>query len=359
MPLSPGSSGFVGPVPRPLVPCTSSPRPLASLTSLETVPAPAPAEADQSSPPPPGLWTRRRVAVMLVSYALAMLGLLLSKGLFISGDRYVLILLVPALALGIGKQYIRDFVPFIVGILIYEELRGVAHLVHPIPYYEPWLWFDKFMFFGHVPNVLAQNLLWRGHLSWYDSVFALIQRAHFFVPPTLLFLIWLERRALFYRCALTLLIVSFAAALTFAIAPAAPPWKASDTHRIPTLARIGYIQAAKSPIKTGKSMIEAAEPRNDYAAVPSLHTAYSLLTLVFALAWRRRIGLAMIWYPLMMWWTIVYFGDHYVTDILFGIVYALASWFVAGKLLRGRLSALAGPFPPVLASARLKETPTQ
>ena len=39
--------------------------------------------------------------------------------------------------------------------------------------------------------------------------------------------------------------------------------------------------------------------------MPSLHTAYSLLTFVFAMSWRRRIGWAFIAYPLVMWFTIV------------------------------------------------------
>lgn len=333
-----------------------SPPPKAStVTSLETAPtgAPAPAAARQATAA--RLWTRKRAIALAGGYVGALALLIAVKGLFISGDRYVLILFVPAVILGLGKQYIRDFVPFVVGVLIYEELRGVAHLLHPRPYYEPWLGLDKLMFFGHVPNVLAQDLLWRGHLSWYDSVFALCQRAHFFVPPTLMFLIWLERRDLFYRCALTLLMVSLAAAITFAIVPSAPPWKAAATGRMPQIARIGYVQAAKSPVKTGKSLVETGVLRNDYAAVPSLHTAYSLLTLVFALAWRRRVGLALLWYPLVMWFTIVYFGDHYVIDILIGIVYALTAWFAAGTLLRRRLRALSGPFRPPLQSARFKE----
>jgi membrane-associated phospholipid phosphatase len=93
---------------------------------------------------------------------------------------------------------------------------------------------------------------------------------------------------------------------------------------------------------------------NPYAAVPSLHTAYSLLTFVFALAWLGRMGWAFVGYPLVMWFTIVYFADHYVADIVVGAGMALAAWWLAGRLVRpgGRLAALAGPFPPLLASAR-------
>jgi membrane-associated phospholipid phosphatase len=96
------------------------------------------------------------------------------------------------------------------------------------------------------------------------------------------------------------------------------------------------------------------------AAVPSLHTAYSLLVVVFAFAWRRRVGLAFVVYPVLMWFTIVYFADHYVFDLVVGAVYAIAAWIVAGWLLRrpGRLRRLAGPHPPPLAAAHTFGGPT-
>jgi hypothetical protein len=55
-----------------------------------------------------------------------------------------------------------------------------------------------------------------------------------------------------------------------------------------------------------------------------------------------------------MWFTIVYFADHYVADIVVGAGMAAAAWWAAGRLLRpgGRLERLGGPFPSPLASAR-------
>jgi hypothetical protein len=290
------------------------------------------------------------VATLVLGYAVGLGGMILVKGVFLSADRYFLILLVPALALGAGRAYVRDFLPFIALILLYEEARGVAHSLHPHPFYEPMLTIDRWIGGGVVPTIRLQGWLWHGHLEWYDHALSLLDRLHFIVPPTLLLLIWLERRDVFYRCATTLLAVSFAGALTFLVFPAAPPWLASKHGLIPHVARIGYIEGGNSPVGTSKSWIEAHLLGNPVAAVPSLHAAYALLVLLFAYAWRGRIGLWAAPYTAGMWFTVVYLGDHYVYDIVVGAAYAWGAWIAVPHLLRrGPFRRLLGPFPPTLA----------
>ena len=311
-------------------------------------------EATAPRTPERRLWTGRRMTALLVAYVVGLGGVVWLKGLFISPDRYFLVLLVPALVLGVARPYVRDFLPFVAAILAYEQLRGLAHTLRPEPFYMPMIDFDRFFFVGHVPSVVLQDWMWTGSIQWYDQLLGLVARAHFFVPPTLLFLIWLERRELFYRCAVAMVGVSVAGALVFLVFPAAPPWRASDVGILPELVKIGTEQAAASPVDAPRSFIANLMLPNPYAAVPSLHTAYSLLTLLFALSWRRRVGYAFIAYPLVMWFTIVYFADHYVADIVVGAGMALGAWWLAGRVMRpgGRLARLAGPFPSPLSSAR-------
>ncbi len=315
--------------------------------------SPTKAGAAAGSAPAP-LWTRERVIVLVLAYVVGLGGMILLRGVFLSPDRYFVILLVPAIALGIWKGYIRDFLPLIVGIYLYEHLRGVAHLLRPEPYYLPHLDFDRIVFFGNIPPVVVQEWLWSGTVRWYDHVLGLLNRAHFIVPPTLMFLIWLENRALYYRALITIVGASFIGAVIFLVYPAAPPWAASQLGLLPELVKIGYVQADAAPVQAGKSFIEGLVLPNPYAAVPSLHTAYSTLVAIFALAWRRRFGYVMCVYPVAMWFTIVYFGDHYVSDILVGIAVAVFAWWAAGRLIArpGRLNRLAGPFAPPISEAR-------
>jgi hypothetical protein len=299
----------------------------------------------------PGLWTRRRVATLVVGYLAGLGAMVLVKGVFLSADRYFLILLVPAVALRAGRAYVRDFLPFIVLVLLYEEARGLAHVLHPHPFYEPMLTLDRWIGLGQVPTIRLQGWLWHGHLEWYDHALSLLDRLHFIVPPTLLLVIWLERREVFYRCAATLVAVSYAGAATFLAFPAAPPWLASKHHLVPHVYRIGYIEGGSSPVATSKSWIEAHILSNPVAAVPSLHAAYSLLVLLFAYAWRGRIGAwCAVPYTAGMWFTVIYLGDHYVVDIVVGAAYALAGWVLVPRLLRATpLRVLLGPFPSPLA----------
>jgi len=292
------------------------------------------------------------VATLVIGYLVGLGGMILVKGVFLSADRYFLILLVPAIALGVGRAYVRDFLPFIALVLVYEEARGLAHTLHPHPFYEPMLTLDRWIGLGEIPTVRLQGWLWHGHLEWYDHALSLLDRLHFIVPPTLLLLIWLERREVFYRCAITLLTVSFAGALTFLIFPAAPPWLASKHGLVPHVYRIGYIEGGDSPVATSKSWIEAHLLGNPVAAVPSLHAAYATLVVLFVYAWRgRRWALCAAPYAIGMWFTVVYLGDHYVADIIVGLAYAIAGWILVPKLLRhGPFRWLLGPFPsPLIA----------
>jgi hypothetical protein len=294
-------------------------------------------------------FTRRRLALLLGGYAVGLGGMIATRGLYLSPDRYFLILLVPALALGVARRYVADFLPFIVLIILYEVTRGVAHILRPDPYYAPQLDIDRWLT-GTVPTIWLQDRLWDGSLSWWEASLSVLTKLHFIVPPTLLFLIWLRRRELYYRFAATMVLVSFAGAITFAIWPAAPPWMAGRDGWIPKVHRIGYSQVTGVPESTSSWVHQLYDIRNESAAVPSLHAAYALLVVLFCFALGRRAGLCAIPYALGMWFTIVYFGEHYVSDALIGCAYAAIGYVLVGRWWPR--TSLAGPFTPPLSRAR-------
>ncbi len=308
--------------------------------------------------PARSLWTPRRVVVLAIAYVAALVGTILSFGFFISPDRYFLILLVPALALGLTRRYVLDFLPFICLLFVYELMRGYGRVVnfdvlHRHAYFEPMITFDRLVGLGTTPPELLQRWFWDGHLGTADQLVALLDHAHFFVPPTLLFVIWLERRELFYTGATAVIVAAFIAAVVFFLFPAAPPWYAGRHHLLDVVS-INGIQSAASSLPHGGSFIEQHIPANRVAAMPSLHAAFALLTWLIARRWRRVAGRIFAIYPILMWFTIVYLGDHYVLDVVAGAITALVAWRIALRLVRpdGRLSRLAGPFPPPLKNAR-------
>jgi hypothetical protein len=289
------------------------------------------------------------VLLLAAGYAAGLGGMIATRGLYLTPDRYFLILLVPALALGVARRYTVDFLPFIALIILYETARGVAHLLRPHPYYAPQLDIDRRLT-GTVPTIWLQDHLWDGHLSWWEATLSVLLKLHFIVPPTLLFLIWLRRRELYYRFAATLLAVSFAGAACFALWPAAPPWMAGRDGWIPKVHRIDYAKVTGVPDSTASWIHQVTDIRNESAAVPSLHAAYALLVVLFCFALGRRTGIASIPYALGMWFGIVYFGEHYVSDALIGCLFAATGYVLVGRWWPR--SPLAGPYAAPLARAR-------
>jgi membrane-associated phospholipid phosphatase len=290
---------------------------------------------------------RRTTLIAAVGLCIALGVAVWLFGLGLTPDRYLLVLLVPALVIRRARRYLLDFVPFAALLVIYAQSRGIAHLLRPNPHYLPQLNADKFLFGGAVPSESLQAWLWTGTQQWYDRVVLTVMRLHFIVPPLLAFILWVKRRALFYRFAATMITLSFAGAVTFLLFPAAPPWAAGEKGLLPGLIRIPHNPAPDPSGAHGYHSISVSRliDPNPYAAIPSLHAGYAFLCFLFvlALAWKTRwrwLALAGVVYPLMQSFAVVYTGNHYVIDLVLGYVYAAAA--VAGVWLvwrRWRLPA--------------------
>jgi hypothetical protein len=108
------------------------------------------------------------------------------------------------------------------------------------------------------------------------------------------------------------------------------------------------IQVANSLVENGSGFF------NEVAAVPSLHAAYPLLFLLFfwtGAHWYWRVLLAA--YPLAMAFTLVYSGEHYVSDILLGWVYAVTAFVLVKAWDRWRAARRAEKEPPEPVGARV------
>jgi len=283
--------------------------------------------------PPRADLDRRTLVVTLVVLAGSLAAAVGVFGLALTTDRYLFVLLLPALVLRRGKVYLRDFGVFAALVFLYSEMRGVAHLIQPEPFYTPQLNLDKWLFAGHVPTVELQRWWWTGSIQWYDHLMIDVAKLHFLIPPLLAFGLWMKRRALFFRFASAMLALSFAAALTFLLFPAAPPWAAGKTLLTPTVTKIDDSTWTSVSTSFSLSKIIASNP---YAAIPSLHAGYAMLCFLFvaSLVWRKRwrwfVIVPAALYPLTLSFVRVYSGDHYVIDLLAGYAYAVAAFLAVG-----------------------------
>ena len=276
---------------------------------------------------------RREVAALAVFVAALAIEIAVF-GLPLTPERFLLAPLAAAIVLGRTRPYVRDVLPFLLLILLYEELRGVAHLLRPHPYYRPQIRIEEALFGGHLPSVELQHWLWTGHLRLLDHVIIVFSSIHFIVPPALAFFFWLTDTLLFRRFVRTYLALSFFGALMFLIYPAAPPWAASRAGVIRPVALIST-DGSGSKVPGGSGLLL----HNPYAAIPSLHAGYAMLVFLFVAAYARRlrfrwpITIVAALYPLAMGFCVVYTGNHYVVDLLIGFASAIGAFVLVPRFL--------------------------
>jgi PAP2 superfamily len=254
--------------------------------------------------------------------------------------------LLGALALSLGdvggwlRGVVVDWLPFFLVLTAYDLARGGADGWLAPTHFLPQADVDVWLFGGAVPSVwLQQHLHHPGQVRWFEVAAFLVYVSHFFVTPLLAAVLWLRDRWRFRRFAASLALLTLLGCVTFVVFPAAPPWMASERGLIPPTTRlipqlwtwIG-VGAEQGLVGTGYRYA------NDVAAVPSLHAALALLVALSA--WPRRwwARLIVAAYPLAMALAIVYTGEHYVSDVLLGWIYAVAS-FVAVRRIARRFEA--------------------
>jgi membrane-associated phospholipid phosphatase len=288
---------------------------------------------------------------------------------FITPDRWAVLLFLGAVLLGQGLAFLRDWVPFVLLVFGYEYMRGIAGNIvtaggltaqdHGNVQVESLIRGDKFLFGGTLPTTWLQGKLYTpGTVHWYDVLAALIYMLHFVLPLVFGFALWNRSKERFWRFTVTFILMTYAAFAFFLFLPAAPPWLAQQW---------GYVHGIQFPFNQTWSVLmphhydtfnamtiwTRASP-NPVAAMPSLHAAFPWLVMLFAVKYFGRWGLLLLAYNVALWFSVVYSGNHWVVDVLAGMVWATVCFVVMEYawpvLVRGL--GFAVPAPVRLAAAR-------
>jgi membrane-associated phospholipid phosphatase len=278
-----------------------------------------------------------------VAYLALVSGLMIWRGISVSPD-YLLLIVVPVAVLsGRFLGFLRDWVPFVALFLGYEALRGIAPKAGFGVHYRGVIRSDRALFGGTDPSQWLQGHL--GGWHWLAVACTVVYFCHFVIPIAVGLALWLVDRVQFLRFTVALLGMSFAGFIIFVVLPVAPPWLAADHHLLPGVHNLISLPSAVSPYY--KSLDPDAA-----AAFPSLHAAYPLLAaLALWPVTRRGAAVAFAW-SAAVWFSVVYLGQHYVTDVLGGIALAIGTWLIVTKVLAPRVSSLQrAPRPPVVGAA--------
>ena len=161
------------------------------------------------------------------------------------------------------------------------------------------------------------------------------------VPLPIIFGLWLyfsKRTSGYLHFALVFLFVNLLGFALYYVHPAAPPWYVAlhGFEAVPgtpgDVAGLGRFDEL-----TGWHVFDCLYARNSnvFAAMPSLHSAYTLVAFIYALrtkstlAWKIILGIV----TAGIWFTAVYSSHHYILDVLGGIATAIAGFLIFEYLL--------------------------
>jgi membrane-associated phospholipid phosphatase len=229
-------------------------------------------------------------------------------------------------------RFLRDWIAVVLLLVAYNFSRGFADN-GVTPHALELIAFDRAVF-GEVPTLWLQHHLYDpAHLRWYDIVASIVYFSHFVTALIVAVVLWLrnrERWAAFVRRWFFLCAIGLA---TYFAYPAAPPWWAARYGLLDPVARIstrGWTALGQHSAGNMLNVLQK-DAANPVAAMPSLHSAFALLVVVFFLpSVRRRWWPLLLAYPLAMTFTLVYCGEHYMLDVFVGWAYVGIAFLVVG-----------------------------
>jgi membrane-associated phospholipid phosphatase len=284
-----------------------------------------------------------------VAYFAALIWIVIADGVPTGRIPLAIIIIVGLLLTSVGRSWraslrvVTDWLPFTAVLLLYDQTRGVADALGISLHEADIVRWEKWCFGGTEPTVwLQQHLYHPGHVHWYDAACTLVYTSHFLATPILAAVLWLRDRTLWLRYISRVVLLAVAGLITYCLFPEAPPWLAARDHLTAPVARLsarGWIWLHASNLNSALAHAQN-DGSNPVAAMPSLHTAFATLvalTIGARLHSRWRYLLAL--YPVAMGFTLVYCGEHYVLDLVAGVIYALAAhaalnWWEARRARR-------------------------
>jgi len=290
---------------------------------------------------------RWRIYVLLgiVLYFIA-----INQVIHIRPDHAFLALVIFSLALGRkkSKQFLIDWAPFIFFWIAYDMMRGIAdsvrHLINVTTPFKLELSLFGSFFGGQVPSFYFEHFqaVHQGSLGkiLIDIMGANFYTLHFSAPLVLGWIFWhtTSDRPMFYRFVYTLTILNIMALATFMIYPAAPPWY---VYKYGLTQPVGVIKGSAGALINfdrliGTKFLQSIWDTfnaNLFAAIPSLHGAYPCVIAFFGMKKFHKLRPLWLLYPVGTWFSAVYLDEHYIIDLVIGLVYVIIAYQFVKRFL--------------------------
>ncbi len=225
------------------------------------------------------------------------------------------------------KSTLKDWWPIIIIPAAYAAMRGYSELLEATVNGANIIEWEKGIF-GTLPTLQLQAWWHSGNqLLWFDYFLALFYYIFYPLPYAAALYLWFKKRSGFHFFSDGFVLLTAAGYITYALFPALPPWLASQRGMIPEFQRL-LVDASQGLFGIELESVYGSVKANVIAAMPSLHFAwpwYTFLTLFYLLG---KKALWLLIFPAGVGLTIIYFGEHYVVDLIAGLVYGSLSFSI-------------------------------
>lgn len=227
---------------------------------------------------------------------------------------------------------VRIWGAYIVGFIAFAQLRTIADDTGIAAHTSYVIDLESRLFTG-IPTVELQGWLNAAGTGAFDIAMVAVYLTYFVAPHLVAVALWRYRRGAIVPFVSAILITAYIGLAISFVLPTTPPWLAAEQGDIAPVERIiSTAMGGASSTSSGFNEAEAVVSANEVAAMPSLHMA---LTAVIVLAlWRygRRARVTAIAYAAAMGLALVYLGEHYVVDLVFGVLVAVIAWRLATRI---------------------------
>ncbi len=238
---------------------------------------------------------------------------------------WALALLPLTLILGRSTQFIRELTPFLVLLLSYEALQGVAGSLALTPIIHPTASSSSLTSYGFYQAV--QSAFLSPDLT---DIMTFMYGLHFPLIMAASVLLWYSSRVLYKGYVYSLVACSYVSLLFYIVAPSAPPWY----NGVVTNLLANSSAQASSGVLWELARIGNMIESDKLAAFPSLHAAYVVLFGYFTIKVKKIYSLFSVPIVAGVLFSTIYLGQHYILDLLSGIAIAAASAFVMTQMLK-------------------------
>ena len=223
---------------------------------------------------------------------------------------------------------IRQVMLFVGAYVLYELVRGAVSLFGD-NVYKPFGDATKIINLERLLHVFVEPSIqgWASSTHWLmDLADWSYINAHYIVTGAALIFIYLRRNSSFYYVRNMFMVAMAIALVGYFLYPTAPPRLMPEWGFTDSIRQFTGITVDQGP---GSAFL------NLYAAVPSIHVCFAILTgwpMARLVSWRPA-KIAWVLYPLWISFVVIATGNHYLTDVFLGALTAFASVLVAQRFL--------------------------